>query len=296
MTRPSQLATLIFLTLISWMSGREVDLYLLGGQSNMQGIGKFINVDDGLLREFPDIRFFTGKQFEPLLPGQTRTSTRAGEFGPEIGFALEMGAVDRPVYLVKDHHSGMGLHHGFDGGKWVGGEPAPSRRNFYPGTDAHDENQGVLYRLMLSRYRAAIAQLEKEGHEVVIRGWVWMQGEQDAKQAASARSYAANLKHLRKRLAEDLGLSKPSDLPLVFGQVLPHEPAADRFTHRETIRAVMAQADGRSGSEKALPRSAMVPTDGLGLLPDTVHFNAAGQLALGRRFAKVLQGLLKEPG
>lgn len=271
----------------------EVDLYLFGGQSNMQGIGKIARLGEEVPKGIPHAFYFNGKTFESLILGRTRTSTRAGEFGPEVGFALEIASPERSVYLVKDHHSGMGLHHGFDGGKWVGGGPAPSRRNFYPGTNAEDANQSLLYRLMLESYRAAIARLEKEGHDVHLRGWVWMQGEQDAKHKVAARSYALNLKRLRRRLAEDLGLSKAADLPLVFGQVLPHEPAAARFTHREALRKEMAKADGESGSGKAIVRSRMVATEELGLLPDTVHFNAAGQLALGRRFARALTGLLK---
>ena len=73
---------------------------------------------------------------------------------------------------------------------------------------------------------------------------------------------------------------------MVFGQVLPHEPAAARFTHRDVIRKQMEQVD-------RLPGVKMVSTDGFGLLADTVHYNAEGQLSLGREFAKALKTLGK---
>lgn len=89
----------------------------------------------------------------------------------------------------------------------------------------------------------------------------------------------------------DLGVES---LPFVFGQVLPYEPALARFTHRREIRAAMAAADEQSVQPEALPRARMVSTDGFGLLPDTVHYDAADQLALGRAFAEALRAIAAE--
>lgn len=276
-----------FLTLCG--PGDEREVYLLGGQSNMQGIGMIAGIGDEVPRRLPGAHFFNGTAFEPLVLGKTRVSAREGEFGPEVGFALEMAGAERPIHLVKDFQSGMPLHHGWDGGKWVGGGPGPGRRNFYPGQDEADENQGVLYRGMLQKYRTALAQLEKQGDTPVARGFVWMQGEQDSKHEESALAYADNLKRLRNRLTEDLGLEAP--LPMVFGQVLPDEPAAARFTHREEIREQMARADGEAKGEKAIEQARMVSTDEMELLPDRVHYNARGQLKLGREFAHAMEAL-----
>lgn len=138
----------------------------------------------------------------------------------------------------------------------------------------------------------AIAALQTRGDTPVIRGFAWMQGEADAKHERSATDYATSLRRLRDRLAADLGVES---LPLVFGQVLPHEPAVARFTHRREIRAAMAAADERSGRPEALPRARMVSTDGFGLLPDTVHYDAGGQVALGRAFAAALLAIGESP-
>lgn len=61
------------------------------------------------------------------------------------------------------------------------------------------------------------------------------------------------------------------------------------------FRAAMAAADERSGRPEALRRARMVSTDGFGLLPDTVHYDAAGQVALGRAFATALQAIDGQP-
>ncbi len=264
----------------------EVDVYLLGGQSNMQGIGKLTDLPADVPREPAETFFWTGKSFEPLVVGTTRTSNRPGEFGPEIGLATALPANDRGHYLVKYAASGMPLHHGWNAATWVGDPPGPKRRTFYPGEGPDDPNQGTLYREMLTRFRAAITSLRERGDTPVVRGFAWMQGEADAKHERSATDYAVSLRRLRDRLAEDLGAKS---LPLVFGQVLPHEPSLSRFTHRREIRDAMAAADERSGRPEALPRARMVSTDGFGMLPDTVHYDAAGQLALGRAFAAALQ-------
>jgi len=269
----------------------EVDVYLFGGQSNMQGIGRIADLPADVPREPPNTLFWTGRDFEPLVIGTTRTSSRAGEFGPEIGFATAAPA-DRPRYLVKYAASGMPLHHGWNAAEWVGDPPAPKRRTFYPGERPDDPNQGTLYREMLARFRAGIAAVRRRGDEPLVRGFLWMQGEADAKHERSATDYAASLRRLRDRLAADLGLAR---LPFAFGQVLPHEPALPRFTHRLEIRAAMAAADCRSGGPAAIPLARMVSTDGFGLLPDTVHYDAAGQLALGRAFAEALRNAATAP-
>jgi hypothetical protein len=269
-------------------SAAEVDVYLLGGQSNMQGIGKLADLPADVPREPTDTFFWNGKAFEPLIVGTTRTSNRPDEFGPEIGLATTLPANGRRHDLVKYAASGMPLHHGWNAATWVGDPPGPKRRSFYPGERPADPNQGTLYREMLIRFRAAIAAVKERGDTPAIRGFAWMQGEADAKHERSATDYAASLRRLRDRLATDLGVDA---LPLVFGQVLPHEPAMARFTHRREIRDAMAAADERSGRPEAVPLARMVSTEGFGLLSDTVHYDAAGQLALGRAFAAALQSI-----
>lgn len=270
---------------------QAVDVYLLAGQSNMQGIGKIIDLPASVPAQIPFTYFWNQREFEPLVLSTTKVSTRISEFGPEIGFALEIARANHPIYLVKYHASGMPLHYGWDGNTWVGGNAAPGRRSFYPGEVPEDANTGSLYVAMLAEFRRARRHLEEAGFNPRIRGLVWMQGEQDSKHVVSASNYAASLRLLRKRLAEDMSLR--DDLPIVFGQVLPHEPPLERFSHRDEIRAQMADCDSRSGKPESMKNTMMVSTDGISLLPDTVHYDALGQLALGQKFGRAMNELYR---
>ncbi|MBN8600166.1 MAG: endonuclease/exonuclease/phosphatase family protein [Planctomycetes bacterium] len=273
-------------------SGSQVvDVYLFAGQSNMQGIGRIADLPVSVPKKIPFTYFWNQQEFEPLVLSKTKVSTRLTEFGPEVGFALATARAHQLVYIVKYYASGMPLHSGWDGNNWIGDEGAPGRRNFYPGKNQGDTNMGRLYIAMRKEFLNAIQSLKNAGVTPKVRGIIWMQGEQDSKQQVSASNYAANLKLLRQRLAEDLNVAE--DLPMVFGQVLPHDPPLERFTHRDEIRAQMAASDFRSGKPEAMNNTVMVSTDGLSLLPDTVHYDAAGQLELGTQFGKAMKGLCR---
>ena len=290
--------TLLFLTLAVFSglpasaAERPADVYVLSGQSNMQGIGSLAELAEEDRTPCPNVFYWNGKAFEPLVPGQTKTSTRDGEFGPEITFAraISAKAPGRDVYLIKHYVSGQPLHHGWHKDGFHDGPPAPGRLNFYPGEKSDDPNTGQHYRTLRNTFRAALEDLRRRDVKFTVRGFLWMQGEADAKHAGSATEYAASLKRLKRRLEEDLGVPA---LPFVFGQVLPHEPAMDRFTHRREIRESQRNADEASGHADAIPGVKMVSTDGFPLKPDTVHYTAPGLAKLGRAFAAAMLGMVK---
>ena len=263
---------------------RQVDVYLLAGQSNMQGAGQAKELPAKWQAPIEGALIYQGGAFKTLAAGDK------GRFGPEIGFAhyLRNNQPGRPtIYLIKFALSGQPLDAGWNGGaadgsSWVGAEPGPNRKTFYPGTSADDPNMGLHYRRMAEHIGAAFKQLADEGYRPRLRGVVWMQGEQDAKNQVSADRYDKTLGLLKKRIEHDFAEGR--DVPFIFGQVLPHEPALDRFTHRELIRKRMAEADWRSGSERAIKNVWMVSTDGLPLNDDTVHYNTEAQIALGQSF------------
>ncbi|MEZ6041233.1 MAG: sialate O-acetylesterase [Planctomycetaceae bacterium] len=266
-----------------------VDVYLLAGQSNMQGNAKLADVPKNWLQAIPAAQFWTGNAFETMHPGMLQTSDRAGEFGPEVGFAVTMTSLNpnQAIYIVKFARSGQPLHHGWNGNKWEGGDPSPGRRNFYPGRSKDDASIGTHYRDMIAAVQAAFQHLHATQRKPVLKGIVWMQGEQDSKHAESATSYASSIQNLKCRIEQDLSpdSSSPVPVPFVMGQILPYEPCLDRFTHRKEIREQQWLADMRSGSNESVSGCWMISTDGLPLQPDTVHYDAAGQLMLGQLFA-----------
>lgn len=258
-----------------------VDVYLLSGQSNMAGSGQASQLGEMWREPIEGAMWFNGKAFTTYAVGK--------RFGPELGFAHYMrnNQPGRPdIYLIKFALSGQPLDAGWtkpdaQGGGWVGPEPGPNRTTFYPGTSADDPNIGLHYKRLLAYTQAAMKALEDDGKRPVLRGILWMQGEADSKHEVSAGRYAETLALLKKRIESDLG---SKSVPFVFGQVLPHEPALDRFTSRDLLRQRMAEADWRSESDRAIENVWMVPTEGMELLKDTVHYSTKGQLALGQAF------------
>jgi hypothetical protein len=262
----------------------QVDVYLLAGQSNMQGNAKLADLPAAWRAPIDGCLFYEGGKFVALEPGKTRTSSRPDEFGPEIGFARALCSLkpEKPIYIIKFHRSGQPLHHGWNGNRWVGAAPAPGRANFYPGEAASDPNIGSHYRAMIATAQAAFTVLREAGKEPALRAIVWMQGEQDSKMEESASTYAASISRLKRRTEEDLAAPP---VPFVLGQVLPHAPALERFTHRVEIREQQRRVDMRSGAAEATAGCWMVSTDGMPLQADTVHYDALGQALLGQSFA-----------
>ena len=200
-----------------------------------------------------------------------------------------MATPERPVYLIKYAASGMPLHPGWDGNTWRGTEQLTSGKNFYPGTGPDDENRGTLYVTMMEQFTSGLDALRKNGDTPVIRGMVWMQGEQDSKHEQSASTYANSLRQLRARVAEDLGL-KPAALPFAFGLVLP-KGGGKKFVGVEIIHQQMRAADQDSGAPEAIPSCKLVDTTGFSMRNDNVHFDSAGQIALGRGLAQAIREL-----
>jgi hypothetical protein len=138
---------------------------------------------------------------------------------------------------------------------------------------------------MRAAFAKALAALNAKKAPYKVRGIVWMQGEADAKHETAALEYAQMLRLLKTRLEQDL---RTPDLPLVYGQVLPHSPPEARFVARDVVRARMQAADHRSGAPEAIPGAWMVSTDGFPLLKDHVHYDTKGQWDLGQAFARTM--------
>lgn len=284
---PLRLFLLALIVAVStpWTIAAEetVDVYILSGQSNMAGSGQKAQLPESWKKGMPSVQYWDGKQFvefnstELNLNGPTR-------FGPEVGFAGTFQSLhpDHEIYVIKFALSGQPLHAGFNGPKWLGEEAGPDRNTFYPGLSAADPNMGNHYKRLKQHFTAALEALKAAGKTPQLKGIAWMQGEADAKQEISALTYDESIALLKSRIEEDCQ-SQP--VPFVMGQVLPHVPWMERFTHRNEIRQAQAKADMRSGAEESILGVWTVSTDGMPLLEDTVHFDTTGQLMLGTSFA-----------
>ena len=116
-----------------------------------------------------------------------------------------------------------------------------------------------------------------KGKEVKYAGVLWMQGEADADSIEKSEQYFENLKALIERMRQDL---PSSDCPFLFGLLGSLDKPGCAIIHKAQLKAA-----------KEIPRTFLIPTEGLSKLQDNIHYDSNGQIELGRRFAGVLLSL-----
>lgn len=147
-----------------------------------------------------------------------------------------------------------------------------------------------LYLQMIPRVNAALAGLANSGYEPRLRGFMWMQGEWDARSTIQAGQYAANLTEFIERLRAEL--SEPG-LPFVIGRLnseIWRSGIGITQANLATVRAAQRTVAA------TVPKTFLINTDDIPQLSDRLHFSAAGQLELGARFAEAHWALSGVPG
>lgn len=274
-----------------------VDVYLLGGQSNMLGKGRISKLPEDLL-SIPNIRLYAdGPSVSSSFANQWvdfQPTSSDATFGLEFGIAerLQDLCPGRTIALIKYSYGGTSLE-----------------LDWKPGPDASDTaNWGSKFSAFMHVMTNGIAALEAEGWQPVIKAMCWHQGEQDAKDgvdapesSTSADDYGANLVHFIGRIREQFAAyAAPEGIRFVAGQVLPYAPAGGdvvtRFTGRDLVRQGILDIDEDSGSPLSVTNTVTIPTndadhpthaqeiDGY-LDTDEIHLNATAQLAIGRSMA-----------
>jgi len=217
------LILLLFTIITTSTNAQSVKVFILAGQSNMQGQGDIFPVDiTGTLSQFmstdPDefsyIRDGDGDWVErddvwirykqedgSLLTGTLKVGLGASsnQIGPELSFGhIISEESESRVLIVKTAWGGKSLAVDF--------RPPSSG-----GTT------GTYYNQMLSDVSEAIDNLEEvfpnfEGGEVEIAGFCWFQGWNDGDELAFAQEYEQNLNNLIRDLRVDL---ETPELPFV---------------------------------------------------------------------------------
>lgn len=251
------------------------DLWVLAGQSNMQGVGKvselpppiatvnMFSMDDrwALAREPLHPLFESrdeahwqglvpqGKTREELLPGW-RQAVRAPEaqgVGPGLPFAWELYRLTHvPIGLIPCARGGTSLEEWSPAGKGEGGRS--------------------LYGAMLRRVAAVGGR---------VRGVLWYQGESDANPEASV-TYEKRFLDFVSAVRADLGDPGVPFLYVQIGRFIvpPDKTEAAWDTLREAQRL----------AEMKLEHAAVVPAVDAALV-DLIHLDTAGQTKVGRRLA-----------
>lgn len=260
-------------------AARDYDVYILAGQSNMDGRGNTADLDKPFAApQTGTLIYYTNpanpdKERETKVssgwtelapgysigPGAREKGLRSKTFGPEVSFASAIAKAvpsDNPIAIIKIARGGTNLH-----------------------TDWAPD--GYMYKALLAEIRVAMNLLEADGrHTATIRGVVWHQGESDAgHERKHPGSYRDNLGELIVNIRKAL---KDDDLPFVIGELAQTKPKAFREMQRKIA------ADNK--------HVGFTSSAGLGVIGgpknDQTHFNADAQITFGKRYAQTLATLV----
>ena len=280
------------------VSQGPVDVYLLGGQSNMSGQGQTNGIPAGEEIITGILHYHSSTVHGNTLPNTLYTNvTPAGAtistFGPEIGFANRIKQLRPGAQMALIKYSVVGTSLIWD---------------WRPGANAADTaNWGAQFTGFVNTMNGGLVALRAAGYEPRIVGMLWQQGEQDAKDGwDSATSsaipgetnagslYESNLVHFIARVREQFAADiAPEGLRFVQGTVLPYDGAVApvKFPARQTINNAKLDLDENSGSPAAVLNTSTIYCDQT-ITPsgaDEVHLTAEGQLMLGKLMAEHMQ-------
>lgn len=241
-------------------AGKHYTIYLLAGQSNMDGRAKTKDLV-GDLAEFAVahptvlIRYSSGghkrklRESTGLIPLQPGCNENPEQFGPEIGFGHAMAKAhsDQNILLIKVSEGGTNLK-----------------------SDWNPDNAKGLYQRLMKVGKETCDLLTEHGATYEIAGVAWHQGESDAK---GGEQYAELLSAFIGRLRADLKLP---GLPVAVGQICDANPQ---------YQGVIAAQKKVAAS---VPGVGFASSEGLATHDKNVHFDVRSQIELGRRLADAM--------
>jgi hypothetical protein len=187
--------SVLLATTLAQAAGIEVDVFLLGGQSNARGVGVVSELPDQSIVYNERVMFYYASQFYTSSPWTSLGPYNRSHIGPEVGFGNRMAALypDRSIAIIK--HA-------------VGGTDILS--DWQPGVDANDTSHfGPQFKQFVQTVNAGINTLIARGDTPVIRAMLWQQGERDARSEAAGTIYTENLSHLIHRFREQFNAPPP---------------------------------------------------------------------------------------
>jgi hypothetical protein len=253
----------------------ETKVFLLGGQSNMAGLGGYAGNNPWFLTNPPippadkpcpspynmvqtNVKLWsdqTNNSWADLQPGYGfHFESTDKTFGPEVsfGYTLKQQFPNDDIYLVKLGVNGSDLAYSWN-----------------------PDGSGGNYNLFKASVNAAVQDLTGAGESPIIAGMIWMQGEGDAQYPALASAYETNLTNLIEHVRSDFDAP---DMRFVIGRIATYYDTKPTPGGNATVRAAQMAVAG------AVPNTAWVDTDDLSWAY-IGHYGTDGQIELGIRFA-----------
>ncbi len=223
----------------------KLQLYLLMGQSNMAGRGQLGPEDK---TPHPRVLCFTlQNKWEPAVEPVTHDKPGMLGVGPGLAFGKAMAEHDPGVTIGLVPCA-------------VGGTPLKRW-----------QRGGDLYSNAVHRAQLAM----REG---TLKGIIWHQGESDSGAATNANTYSDRLAQMIQDIRADLGAP---NLPFVVAQIgeFLYDRGPGHAAYPRVVNAALAALPEK------VPATACVLSKGLKDKGDVLHFDAASQRELGRRYA-----------
>ncbi len=222
----------------------NVKVYILAGQSNMQGKASLVTLAHQIKDETRKVTF------AHLHDGKGNYKVRddvyinfldrhgklevgygsRGRFGPELGFGWTVGeASGEPVLIIKAAYGGRSLFRdfrspsaGLPGEEHLQAELQRAKKRKPDATmDDIKKMYGFAYRDMMNEvsnvkenYETLFPELK--GKELEMAGFVWFQGWNDMINGTYSAAYTDNMVHFVNDVRKDLGTP---NLPFIIGQM-----------------------------------------------------------------------------
>lgn len=254
----SNLALVSFLILVGVLPATEIQVVLIAGQSNAAGRADATDLApesaDAGVEYFYHVTSSGGTSYDSggsFVP----LNTIQGNFGPEFGLArtLKNDYAVNNLAIIKRARGATNLF-----------------EDWAPG--------GLMYDSFIADCTTALRSITARGDTFNILGLAWHQGERDSVVGRTAAHYQADLHAFLGNARSDLHDAFPNanfeSLKVVIGEV----------SSKAEISSAQQAASELEGNAR------FVATGDLNLF-DGLHFDAAGQLAMGERMATSLMDL-----
>jgi len=245
---------LAFLLSPTLLFADDIDLFVMSGQSNMQGwrsdAAEYpqngISFDANIPFYWEAVDYASSKEKWSSMGPQAGHFAK-GHFGPEVTFSRQMKRSKLTPAIFKYSFGSSNLRD-----VWKA-----------PG-------EGGLYDKMTSQLQHAIKQLESQGHKVNVRALIWIQGESDADTDKLANAYYHNLRNMLNHFRRII--VKNPKLPILLG--------VDEQHPRVEMRPQIVVAQKKIASED----ENIIFTSMIGLeKSDVTHLTAKGVKEHGKR-------------
>jgi sialate O-acetylesterase len=250
------------------------DLFILAGQSNMDGCGKLVDTEPPSRRVrcfYYDDRWATAE--DPLC--------RYNEAADPVHWGVTEEDLERAAQADRDFRvlgAGLGVRFGKEIARSQG-VPVGLLACSHGGTSLGQWSPGLLGEGGRSLYGSMVRRVVAAGGKA--RACLWYQGESDAATEDGLR-YRENLVAFIEAMRRDLRLPK---LPFIQVQLAPWLGDAAQFPHWNKVQTDQIAVEGD------LPAVATVAAVDLSV-SDAIHVDTSSMRRLGVRMAQVAEGLV----